>query len=69
MAVHFINFRDGDSYHRACKVWGPPDFIHPVWDVRAAHGGEWADGDVRVFAKGSETDTPSPFCWDDSAKR
>lgn len=68
MAVHFINFRNGDSYQRACKVWGLPDFIHPRWDYRAAHGGEWAPGDVRVFATGSEHDTPNTHAWDDSAR-
>ena len=68
MAVHFVGFRDGDSYWRACQVFGPPDFVHPRWDVRAKHGGEWADGDVRVFATGCDEDEPSPFSWDDSAR-
>lgn len=68
MAVHFVGFRDGDSYRRACMVWGKPDFVHPRWDFRAQRGGEWAEGDVRVFATGSDSDPPDPFAWDDSAR-
>lgn len=34
MALHFIGFR-GDEYNRAKKIWGEPDFIHPVHDRRA----------------------------------
>ena len=34
MVVHFIGFR-GDEYNRAKKIWGEPDFIHPVHDKRA----------------------------------
>jgi hypothetical protein len=68
MAVHFIGFSDSASFWRATQVFGQPDFIHPRWDVRAKQGGEWAEGDVRVFATGSEDDTPSPFCWDDSVR-
>ena len=68
MAVHFVGFRDGDQYHRAQKVWGPPDFIHRNWDVRAKLGGEFdSETDVFVFAKGTEHDTPSLYSFDDSA--
>ena len=33
-AVHFFGFR-GNEYISAVRVWGPPDFIHPVHDRRA----------------------------------
>lgn len=46
-AIHFVGFR-GEEYHSAVRVFGRPDFIHPVWDTRAAR--EIADGDVLVFA-------------------
>ena len=32
--VHFFGFR-GDEYNRAKKIWGEPDFIHPVHDRRS----------------------------------
>ena len=32
--VHFFGFR-GDEYNRAIKVFGQPDFIHPIHDYRA----------------------------------
>jgi hypothetical protein len=68
MAVHFIAFREGDQqYWNAVRVFGLPAFVHRVWDVRAKLGGEFdSDHDVRVFAKGAETDAPSPYSFDDS---
>ena len=62
--LHFIGFRDGDRYHAAIRVFGPPDFIHRVWDRRAQQ--EIAPGDVAIFAKYSPDDPPSPFSYDDS---
>ena len=67
MAVHFVAFRD-DRYWNAVRVWGYPDFVHPRWDVRAKFGGDNDVDDVWVFADGAETDTPSPYAWDDSAR-
>lgn len=64
MVVHFIGFRD-DRYHNAVKVFGQPDFIHRHWDVRAKQ--EIAEGDVAVFAKGTENDTPCAYTFNDSA--
>lgn len=77
MAVHFIGFdplKDPDSFHRAVKVFGYPDFIHKVWDYRAKCGGEFDSTvhengqpeDVRVFKKGTENDPPNPYTYDDS---
>lgn len=66
MAVHFIEFSESKQYWLACQVFGPPDFIHRRWDVRAKYGGEVADGDVLVFAIGSELDTPLKYSFDDS---
>lgn len=63
MAVHFVGFRD-DRFHNAVKVFGKPDFFHRNWDWRAFF--EVADGDVVVFAKGSEHDTPKEFTFNDS---
>ena len=34
VCTHFFGFR-GDEYNRAIKVFGLPDFIHPVHDRRA----------------------------------
>jgi len=53
--LHFVGFRD-DRYLTALRVFGPPDFIHPGWDVRAAR--EIAPGDVVVFAQGTADQAP-----------
>ncbi len=50
MAWHFVGFK-GDEYTRACRVFGEPEYIHPVWDVRAEQ--ELAPGDVIVYANGT----------------
>lgn len=66
MAIHFVGFR-GDEYTRACKVFGKPDFIHRIWDVRAKFGGEFdPENDVFIFAKGSFSDIPSQYSFNDS---
>ena len=62
-AIHFVGFRD-ECYWSAVKVWGLPDIVHRVWDVRAA--AEVAPGDTVVFAKGADRE-PSVFSFDDSA--
>ena len=66
-ALHFVGFRDPEQFQRAVRVFGAPDFVHRVWDVRAAHGGEIAPGDTVVFARGTVDDPPSPYAYDDSA--
>lgn len=53
MAVHFVGFR-GEEYHSAVRVFGKPDFVHYHYDVRAAYGGEFAEGDVFVFARAKD---------------
>lgn len=63
MALHFIGFRD-ERYRNALKVFGPPDFIHRVWDFRAA--AEVVEGDTVVFARGDETYRPCSFTFNDS---
>ena len=46
--VHFFGFR-GDEYNRAKKIWGEPDFIHPVHDRRSYIEID-KDNDVLIFA-------------------
>lgn len=68
MAVHFIAFREGDqSYWNAVRVFGSPTFVHRVWDLRAKFVGEFdPEQDVRIFAKGTDEDHPSPYSFNDS---
>lgn len=69
MAVHFVGFdpKNTSKWNQAVRIFGQPDFVHRYWDVRAKFGGEWADGDVRVFAVGTDADAPRPHAYDDSA--
>ena len=46
--VHFIGFR-GDEYNSAVKIWGKPDFIHPVHDRRAYVEID-KENDILIFA-------------------
>ena len=64
-ALHFVGFKDSMRYDRAVRVFGQPDIIHRWWDWRAVK--EIADGDVVVFAIGSEHDEPNKYSYDDSA--
>jgi hypothetical protein len=68
MAVHFIGFvENSQQYQNAVRAFGPPAFVHRVWDVRAKFGGEFdPDNDVRVFAKGTDADPPSAYSFNDS---
>lgn len=57
-ALHFVGFR-GDEYHSAVRIWGRPNFIHPVWD-------RWAEQDMHpvdtvIFASGTEADLVARF--------
>jgi len=64
-ALHFVGFR-GDEYNRAIKVFGPPDFIHNIWDARAV--AEVFSGDVVVLGPKGFTDLVYPYTYDDSSK-
>jgi len=68
-AIHFIGFdpKNTTKWNNAVRVFGKPDFVHRHWDVRAAFGGEFAPGDIRIFAVGTDRDPPNPFAFDDSA--
>ncbi len=63
MAIHFICFRD-DRYTTDVRIFGPPDFFHRYWDQRAK--AEIVEGDIAVFAKGTDADPPNPFAFIDS---
>jgi hypothetical protein len=65
--LHFVAFKDQEQINRATRLFGKPDFVHRIWDVRAARGGEIALWDVVVFAQGTSADPPSPHSYDDSA--
>ncbi len=67
MALHFVGFRDGSQLWRAMQIWGIPDFIHIIWDSRAAYGGERDESDVFIFAKGTIEDVPATHTVDDSS--
>ena len=65
--VHFVGFR-GDEYVSAVRVFGKPDFIHRIWDVRAA--AEVQPEDTVVFAREKDWANlrmPSKFSFDDSS--
>ena len=59
MALHFIGFR-GDEYNRAKKIWGEPDFIHPVHDRRAYVDIDIFD-DILIFANKERPDVISKY--------
>ena len=46
--IHFIGFR-GYEYVSAVRVWGKPDFIHPVHDRRAYIEID-KENDILIFA-------------------
>lgn len=65
--VHFVGFR-GDEYTSAVRVFGYPDFIHRIWDIRAV--AEIQPEDTVVFAREKDwanLQNPSKFSFDDSA--
>lgn len=53
--VHFVGFRD-DRYWSAVRVFGPPDYVHQIWDIYAAN--DVAPGDTVVFASGESNRVP-----------
>lgn len=62
-SLHFIGFKD-DRIWNARRLFGEPDFYHRTWDTRARQ--ELIEGDVGVFASGSDLDAPKLISWDDS---
>lgn len=68
MVLHFIGFEEfSQSYWNARMVFGPPAFFHRFWDQRAAYGGDIDPlTDTLIFAKGTETDTPTKWSYNDS---
>jgi hypothetical protein len=60
--LHFVGFR-GEEYNSAIRVFGLPDFIHRVWDMRAVQ--EIAANDIVVFAK-YHNQPPCEYTYDDS---
>ena len=54
VCTHFFGFR-GDEYNRAIKIFGLPDFIHPVHDRRAYLEID-KDKDILVFANKERPD-------------
>ena len=69
VCIHFVGFRDSMQFDRAVRVFGPPDFVHRYWDMRAKNGGERGPHDVVVFAIGTDADDPRVYAYDDSAFR
>jgi len=66
-STHFVGFR-GDEFNRAVRIWGRPDFVHRIWDVRAAN--EASPEDTVIFARAKDWDNldePNPRSFDDSA--
>jgi len=64
--MHFVGFT-GEEYVRACRVFGRPDFVHRFNDDRFKFGGEFAPGDVAVFANGEENKVRR-WTYNDSAE-
>jgi len=60
--VHFVGFKD-DRYTTAVRIFGKPDFIHRIWDIRAQK--EIMEDDVVVFA--DDYREISIHAYDDSA--
>lgn len=50
-ALHFVGF-SGDEYSVAVRLWGVPDFIHPINDPRSRL--EVADNDIKIYANKSD---------------
>ena len=59
VCTHFFGFR-GDEYNRAVKIWGKPDFIHPVHDRRAYVEID-KDNDILIFANKERPDIISNY--------
>ena len=57
--VHFFGFR-GDEDTRAKKIWGEPDFIHPVHDRRAYVEYD-PENDIGIFANKEKPEVLSKY--------
>ena len=57
--VHFFGFR-GYEYVSATRVWGQPDFIHPVHDRRAYVDYD-PQNDIGIFANKETEDKISNY--------
>lgn len=65
-ALHFVlrtgaskqQADDPDRFHRAARIFGPPDFVHPLWDMKAVQE-IVKDLDTVVFFNGTEEDVVS----------
>lgn len=64
--IHFVGFRD-DRYWNAVKVFGPPHFIHPGWDLRAQR--DIDDNDLVIFANGEYDQVPRVRSFNDIDER
>lgn len=64
--IHFVGFR-GAEYISAVRAFGPPDFIHRGWDLRAKR--EIAESDLIVFATGDEHQEPRVQSYDDISEK
>lgn len=64
--IHFVGF-NSDEYNSAVKIWGKPDFVHRIWDIRALT--EIVNGDIVIFANVKNYDILNPklYSFDDSA--
>ena len=54
VCTHFFGFR-GDEYNRAKRIWGEPDFIHPVHDRRAYIEID-KEKDILIFVESKESE-------------
>ena len=61
--THFVGFTD-DTFNRAIKVFGRPDFVHRYWDGRAKS--MIGPCDRAIFSKGTDQDVPTIYSFDDS---
>ena len=65
--VHFFGFR-GDEYNRAKRIWGEPDFIHPVPDRRAYVEID-KDNDILIFANKERPEVLSRYRREYTARK
>ena len=59
VCIHFIGFR-GDEYNSAKKIWGEPDFVHPIHDRRAYVEID-KDNDILIFANKERPEVISKY--------
>ena len=59
--IHMIGMR-GNQLDNAIKIWGQPDFIHHVHDLRGHQEIDW-DNDIIILGKSCDLKSHS---WNDS---